>query len=205
MQEFYKILGIDEGASNEEVELAYKTLKEKYSKERFMEGEVGNNAAKMLTKVETAYFEICESRKRNVEDGGQTVENFFEVEKSIKEGNFAKAQSLLDEFSTRSAEWHYLQSVVFYKKNWMSESKKQLEIAVNMEPFNSKYSKAYSLLKEKIEYNDRQFRNGNMGGGAYGPNEQYQERQMGGTDSNNCMTFCATWCCMDMLCTMCCR
>ena len=91
MQEFYKILGIDEGASNEEVELAYKTLKEKYSKERFMEGEVGNNAAKMLTKVETAYFEICESRKRNVEDGGQTVENFFEVENSIKEGNFAKA------------------------------------------------------------------------------------------------------------------
>ncbi len=54
MQENYKILGISENASIEEVEVAYNELKAKYSKERFLEGEAGNNAAKMLTKIETA-------------------------------------------------------------------------------------------------------------------------------------------------------
>lgn len=138
-------------------------------------------------------------------ENGTTFENFSDVEKCIRDGNLVAAQKALDERSERSAEWHYLQSVIFYKKNWMSESKKQLEIAVNMEPFNTKYSNAYSVLKEKMEYNDRQFRSGYMGGDYNSPNGQYQERQMGGSDSNNCMTFCATWCCMDMLCSMCCR
>lgn len=204
MQEYYKILGVSQSATDEEVTEAYKSLKDKYSKERFLEGEAGNEAAKNLTKLETAYSEIVEYRKRNVMADGKNVENFSEVEKEIRDGNYGKAQALLDEFSERSAEWHYLQSVVFYKKNWMSESKKQLEIAVNMEPFNTKYSNAYSALKQRIEYNDRQFRSGNMGGYNSDPNAQY-DRQMGGSDSNNCMTFCATWCCMDMLCSMCCR
>ena len=44
-----------------------------------------------------------------------------------------------------------MQSVIFYKKNWVNESKKQLEIAINMEPHNNKYSEAYSKLKQKIE------------------------------------------------------
>ena len=39
MQEYYKILNVPETASNEEIEIAYKTLKEQYSKDRFLEGE----------------------------------------------------------------------------------------------------------------------------------------------------------------------
>ena len=79
------------------------------------------------------------------------------------------------------------------------------EIAVNMEPFNTKYTKAFATLKERMEYNERQFKAGNMGGGAYSdPNAQQNDRQMGG-DASNCLSFCATWCCMDLMCTMCCR
>ena len=58
MQENYRILGISENASDEELEQAYKTLKAKYREERFLEGEAGNAAAKKLTQVETAYAEI---------------------------------------------------------------------------------------------------------------------------------------------------
>ncbi len=31
-----------------------------------------------------------------------------------------------------------------------------------------------------------------------------ETRQMGGS-SNECMSMCATWCCMDMLCSLCCN
>lgn len=200
MQEYYKILGVSANATDEEIDQAYKVLKDKYSRERFYEGEVGNEAARNLTKLETAYHEITASRKKQTES--ETIVNdYSEIEQLIKSGNLSLAQEKLDNFSTRDAEWHYLQSVVFYKKNWINESKMQLEIAINKEPHNSKYSDAYTKLKQKIEYNDRQFHNN-----SYGYNNQYgpeQDRQMGG--ANSCLSFCATWCCMDMLCTMCCR
>ncbi len=201
MQEFYKILGLTESATDEEVESAYRNLKEKYSRERFCEGEVGNVAARNLTKVETAYHEIIASRKK------VNADNFFEndysdVEKYIRSGNIALAQEKLDDFTDRDAEWHYLQSVIFYKKNWINESKKQLEIAISMEPHNQKYSEAFSKLKQKMEYNDRQFRSEN----SYSQDANQQaNRQMGGVDTNSCLSFCATWCCMDMLCSICCR
>lgn len=200
MQEYYKILNLPQDASIEEIEKAYQALKDKYSKERFYEGEIGNEAARQLTKVETAYSEIMASRK-NANSKSETVNDFSEIESLIKKGDISAAQEKLDNCVDRNAEWHYLQSVVFYKKNWINESKKQLEIALSMDPHNVKYSDSLTKLKQKIEFNDRQFHSANST--SYG--EQDVNRQMGGTDSNGCLTFCATWCCMDMLCSMCCR
>ena len=201
MQEYYKILNISQNATDEEIEQAYKSLKEKYSRERFCEGEVGNQAAKNLTKLEAAYHEITEARKaKNFFASGQSY-NFAEIEELIKKGDITAAQELLDDVSDRSAEWHYLQSVIFYKKNWFNESKKQLEIALTMEPHNVKYSEDFAKLKQKLEYNEKQFKSGN---GHHGNTENVEDRQMGG-DTNGCLSFCATWCCMDMLCSMCCR
>ena len=64
MQENYKILGVSESATDEEIDTAYAQLKRKYSNERFYEGEIGNEAAKNLTKLENAYAEIIASRKK---------------------------------------------------------------------------------------------------------------------------------------------
>ena len=142
MQEFYKILGVSENATDEEIEAAYSRLKDEYSRDRFLEGEAGNLAAKNLTKLETAYQEIKESRRNTAKPDGKEPESLEEVEKLLKAGKIAEAQTALDNVTDRSAEWHYLQSVVFYKKNWLNESKKQLEIAMNIEPHNQKYSDA---------------------------------------------------------------
>ncbi|MBO4251432.1 MAG: hypothetical protein J5911_02085 [Clostridia bacterium] len=201
MQEFYKILGVSESATDAEIEERYNKLKEKYSRERFYEGEIGNEAARNLTKLETAYIEIKNARAYKTDESG-TVHDFSEVEKLIKDGDFAGAQARLDDITDRSAEWHYLQSVIFYKKNWINESKKQLEIALNMDPHNEKYSAAYSKLKQKMAYNENQFHSGNAQGGVYNGTG---ERQMGGDGANDCLSFCATWCCLNMLCNMCCR
>ena len=196
MQKYFEILGLPTTATDEEIETAYKTLKEKYSRERFLEGEKGNEAAKNLTKLETAYHEIVEYRKNDLNDN---VANFVDVETLIKAGNISLAQEKLDNISDRNAEWHYLQSVIFYKKNWLNESKKQLEIALNIEPHNDKYGQAYSRLKDKMEYNNRQYNKGYYGA----QNESQTSQQMGGTDSNGCVNDCLTLCCMNMMCNMC--
>lgn len=201
MQENYKILGISDKASDEELEEAYKKLKARLREERFMEGEVGNEAAKKLTQVETAYAEIKAARER-VKDEETHDYDFSEVEAFLKDGNISAAQEKLDNYNDRNAEWHYLQSVVFYKKNWTNESKKQLEIAMNMDPTNSKYSNAYTKLKEKMEFTEKQFKSGNT---DFGKDQQAGEKQMGGDACGSMMNFCTTLCCMDMLCSCCCR
>ena len=198
MRENYKILGIKETATDEEVRSAYQELKAKYREERFLEGERGNEAARKLTQVETAYQEIMNARNTVTDEESKTYD-FSAVEDALRQGNIAQAQQLLDEYNDRNAEWHYLQSVVFYKKNWNNESKKQLEIAMNMDPTNAKYKNSYEKLKKQMEYNQAQFTNGP----TY--SSEPESRDMGGGCSNECMNYCATWCCMNMLCNSCCR
>ena len=200
MQEYYKILGISQDASDEEVETAYKTLKTKYSKERFLEGEEGNQAARNLTKLENAYSEIV--RERQASTNSEKYGDLSEIEKLIKEGDTAKAQTLLDDYTERTAEWHYLQAVLFYKKNWFNESKKQLEIAIEQDPTSEKYKDAYTKLNQKMNINQAQFTSGNAQQSQQNFNNN--NTQMGGDACSSCTNFCATWCCMEMLCSCLC-
>ena len=118
------------------------------------------------------------------------------MERKQQEGNISGAQNKLDEFSDRNAEWHYLQAVIFYKKNWNNESKKQLEIALSIDSDNKKYIDAYAKLKQKMAYSEKRFENVQ--------NDQEYNKQMGG-GSNDCMSMCITWCCINMMCNGCCR
>lgn len=203
-----EILGLTEGATQADVKNAYETLRAKYLEERFMDGEVGNNAAKMLTKIETAYSELFKEMSEAANEGG---ESFAKVEELIKEGNIADAQHMLDSFNERGGQWHYLQSVVFYRKNWMNESKKQLEIAIQLEPENEKYKETYRKLNEKLS-NDAQ--SGAAGGNATNGQGVYQgqtmnspsdDAQMGGGACANCLECCYTYMCINCLCNSCCR
>ncbi len=194
--ENYEILGIGEDATDEEIEAAYNRLKEKYDKEKWEDGEAGTNAARMLTKLNAAYREIMEERREKRRAG----ENPFEtVRAAIRSGDISRAQSLLDEFNERDAEWHYLQSVVFYKKNWMNESKKQLEIAMQMDPANQKYREDYEKLSARADYRSQ------TGGAVHtDPDPVADDRQMGG---NECINLCNACVCMNCLCNClyCCR
>ncbi len=198
MKEYYEVLGLSPEATDEEVRAAYERLKAKYQGERFMEGEVGNNAAKMLTKIELAYNEIKFDRTQKSSNNGKT--SYEIIEDLIRENKISDAQAKLDDVSSRDAEWHYLQSVVFYKKNWINESKKQLEIALQLDPNNLKYKTAYDKLKAKTDYNNNQA-NANYAN----QNQQANNKQMGGSDCGAMCDCCATWCCMNMLCNSCCR
>ncbi len=199
-----EIFGLSEGATKEDINEAYERLREKYLEERFMDGDVGNNAAVMLTRIETAYGELMnELNESAAADGGE--DSFSRVEELIKAGDTTEAQRVLDGFNERGGRWHYLQSVVFYRKNWINESKKQLEIAIQLEPDNDKYKEAYKKLNDKLNY-DAQNANGanqtvyegqtmNSGG----------DNQMGGNFCANCIECCYLNLCINCLCSACCR
>ena len=200
MKEYYELLGLTESATDEEIENRYKELREKYREARWQDGEAGNEASRMLTKIETAYAEIVASRKEQEKQTDIPV-LLEEVSALIKEGKINEAQAKLDDCNDRSAEWHYLQAVIFYKKNWTNESKKQLEIAMQMDPNNPKYSGAYNKMKSKNEYS------GQTAGNTQNPYSQAPtgNDQMGGSNvCSDCCTCCYTYLCVDCLFSLCC-
>ncbi len=198
-----ELLGLSEGATREDITAAYNTLRAKYLEERFMDGEVGNNAAKMLTKIETAYNELMGelSETSSSEDGDSA---FAKVEELIRNGDTQEAQRVLDGFNERNAQWHYLQSVVFYRKNWMNESKKQLEIAMQLEPDNEKYKQTYKKLVDKLNYDAA---NGTGGQSVYQGQtmDSQPDDQMGGNFCAQCIQCCYINMCINCLCNSCCR
>lgn len=205
-KQYYDLLGVSETATDEEITAAFEQLKKKYSEERFLEGEKGNEAAKMLNRIDVAYNEIMTERRES-RSADNASSSYAKAEQFIRDGKINEAQAVLDEFNERPAEWHYLQSVVFYKKNWMNESKKQLEIAIQMDGSNEKYRTAYNKLKEKIEYDKRQAETPRTQQGTYQDQSAggYDEQQqMGGGFCEQCATCCACNmlfnCCLNACC-----
>ena len=198
-----ELLGLSEGATEEEIKEAYARLRAKYLEDRFKDGEEGNEAARMLTKLDTAYNELMSelAEDQTAAEGGTS---FDRVEELIRSGDIQEAQRVLDSFNERSARWHYLQSVVFYKKNWMNESKKQLEIAMQLEPDNDKYKEAYRKLSDRIKGAAQQPQGENRSVYEGQTMQSADQDQMGGNFCSWCIQCCAINRCVNMLCN-CCR
>ena len=196
-REYYDLLGLNEDATDEEI-------KEKYNEDRWLDGEAGNEAARMLNKLDAAYTEIMsERRERSKNTDGSDA--YKEIADLLKSDKLAEAQSRLDDFNERGAEWHYLQAVVFYKKNWSNESKKQLEIAMQMDPGNKKYQEAYGKLNAKNDYARQSAQAADpYAGGNGAPVNNPDADQMGGNVCSNCISCCYTYLCVDCLFSLCC-
>lgn len=206
-----ELFGLGENATKEEVSAAYDNLRAKYLEERFMDGEVGNNAAKMLTQIDVAYNDLMREFSESA-TADDAESSFAKVEELIKANDISEAQRVLDGFNERGGRWHYLQSVIFYRKNWINESKKQLEIAIQLEPDNAKYKETYRKLNEKIS-NDAANAAG-AGRESAGNGSAYRgetmdsdasDNQMGGNFCAQCLDCCYTYLCLSCLCDSCCR
>lgn len=150
----YEILGLTSGATREQIDERYAELRARYQKDRFLPGEEGEIASEKLQEIEVAYRDILAS----IEEAKKT-ETFVEdddysaVQKLISDGKLDEAQSKLDARVSRDAEWHYVQSILFYKRNWFLESKKQLELACQMEPNNDRYKQSLDKLTKILASN----------------------------------------------------
>ena len=228
----YEILGVKEYSTNSEITESYKALKAKYSEDRFLPGEAGNNAAQMLEAVENAYVSIMTERKADgfrdaipqpqpasysestYSNGFNTEQTSFnegnekpmyaDVDALIKAGKIDEAQNALDNYSDRLGEWHYLQAVIYYKKNWGNECKKQLEIAMTKDPSNKKYKDTYEKLCREMEFKNKNFQSGNNTHTQSDPVRDFDpyDRQMGGSD---CMSSCCQCIACNALLNCCCN
>jgi hypothetical protein len=117
----------------------------------------------------------------------------------IKEKKFDEAQRVLDNVSDRNAEWHYLQSRIYYNREWISECKKHLEIAVNTDPNNDKYKRTLDKLNQIIGNKNSNPEN------LHAEDQRYQYEQQNMNAGNSLLNCCSTYCLMSMCCDLCCR
>ncbi len=150
----YEILGLPTNASMEQVESRYRELRAQYQRDRFLPGEEGEEACERLQQIEVAYRDILTSREEQNQSRDFFDDNdYTQIQELISTGRLEEAQALLDERSVRDAEWHYIQSILFYKRNWFLESKKQLELACQMDPNNARYRQSLEKLTRILASN----------------------------------------------------
>jgi molecular chaperone DnaJ len=177
----YEVLGIKEGASEEEIKKAYREQVKKYHPDQYQDNPLSQLAEEKLREVNEAY-EYLNGKGQSAKAGNWSGRSAYkgggnsyagggqsgsselqQVRMFINNGNIIQAESILESINNRNAEWFFLRGMVYMKKGWYNEALMNLDQAVKMEPSNFEYRSALN----KMNSNNNMYR-GNAGNRGYG-------------------------------------
>lgn len=152
----YRILGVSENASEEEIKKAYRELVKKYHPD-LHPGD--STAAAKMSEINAAYDML----KSNTDSAGRPVyHNEYDnpqtepadpdreldvIDILIRSGDIPRAMEILSEMKTRPARWYYLSAVAEYASGNIGKAVRLMESAVLLDPENIDYKQ----MKEKME------------------------------------------------------
>lgn len=177
MRNPYEVLGVRQGASEEEIKKAYRELVKKYHPDQYQDNPLSTLAEEKLKEINEAYDYLVKNTgggHENFDTSGtgdySGSGEFNHVRMCLNNGNIDEAERVLDSSSSRTAEWYYLKGMVYIKKGWYSEGVNHIQMAVNMDPNNFEYRDAYNKLHNSNRtYTSRPYSGGytgNYGGGG---------------------------------------
>ena len=206
----YKVLGVSENASQEEIRAAYLELVKKYHPDKYADNPLKelageklkeiNQAYEMLTKKQTssgsgAYGSSSSSsygsygprtsgssgRTGGTTYSGPNAQEFGRARIFINQNNLTAARTILDSPSiVHNAEWNYLYGVIYLRQGSYDRAYTCISKAYEMEPNNQEYRGAYVNLNNS----GRGFANG----------------QSGSFDSSPCCDVCSMLMCLNCCC-----
>lgn len=198
MKDPYSILGVSKNASDEEVKAAYKALVRKYHPDNYADDNpLKDLANEKMQEINEAYDEIMRMRENASNSSSSSSGSnsgsygsagvYAEIRRVINSRKFGDAEKMLLEIpqADRTAEWHYLASVLLMHRNRQNDAMRELEIACNMDPSNIEYQRA----KEMFNNTARNYGSAYNNGGA--------PMRSSSDEACNC---CANLLCMDCLC-----
>lgn len=147
----YEILGVSENASDEEIKKAYRKLAKQYHPDNYVDNPLKDLAAEKMKSINDAYDSIQKMRASggsnggfysntsSNQSGGETV--YTRIRRLINSNRISEAETVLGGIAPnqRNAEWHFLMSLVFYRKGWLQDARNEINTACNMDPYNREY------------------------------------------------------------------
>lgn len=159
----YKVLGVNEGATNEEIRAAYLSLVKKYHPDKYTDPDMKQLANEKLKEINEAYDQLTKNPGKTASSGysgaaygagghggsysGPEADRFVRARNLINAGNLDGAKTILDSIQTRNAEWYYLYGIIYLRQGWYDKAREFLGRAYRMEPGNSEYAQAYNTLR----------------------------------------------------------
>lgn len=187
----YEVLGIQPGASQDEIKSAYRKLIKQYHPDKFIDNPLKNLAEEKIIEINEAYDTLTKnsgknnynsSNSSNYNNSSTTSYEFQEIRRLIQSGNYEVAENKLNSINNRNAEWHYLYGAVLLNKGWFDSALEHMTTAVNMDPNNFEYRQGLNSLRQRSNsYSNPYFRTTNTNN----------------TDACNC---CMSLWCLDTLC-----
>lgn len=192
----YEVLGVKQGASQEEIKAAYRKLVKQYHPDQYGDNPLKDLAQEKLTEVNKAYDMLkngggnsggtyssnYSSNSNSSYNSGYSnnVAGYAEIRRLIQMRNNIEAERRLNAMSNRDAEWYFLYGAVQLNKGWFDSALSNIERACQMDPNNFEYRQSLNQLKMRA-------------GGYANP---YRTAQ-GGVDACTCCNnlICADCCC----------
>lgn len=163
----YKVLGVSESATQDEIRAAYLELVKKYHPDKYVDSDLKDIANEKLVEVNEAYETLTKKNgaKNNRTDNSGNYQNyggysgygssysgpsaaeFARARSFISLNNLDAAKQVLENIETRNAEWYYLYGIIYLRQGWYDKANEYITRAYQQEPNNAEYSSAYNTIR----------------------------------------------------------
>ena len=188
-RDYYEVLGVNKNADAATIKKAYRKLAKKYHPDS---NEGNASAAEHFKEVNEAYDAIMKygftgNYGGARQSGGQESNaEFAQIRQFLDRGNLGAAEEALNRIPIKNAEWIFLSGMLSYKKGRYDDANSKIRQAMNMDPANDEYKRAYNSMM--------------MRAGGY-KTQAYQRGYNSGDDllCQACQCYICADCCCDCI------
>lgn len=193
MTDPYKVLGISQNATDDEVKKAYRKLAKRYHPDIYVNNPLSDLAAEKMKEINTAHDTITRQRANGSGSSGSGTsgsgtsgsgssgsdngfngnatggsDTYTRIRQLIFGNRIGEAEVLLQRTTVeeRNAEWHFLMGHVLYKKGWLQDARSEMETACRLDPYNAEYRTA--LDRMSVGFSQSPYARNTRAGGCSG-------------------------------------
>lgn len=197
MNDPYKVLGVSETATDEEIKQAYRKLAKKYHPDQYAGNPLQEVADEKMKEINEAYDTIIAQRKNRGQSGSYGynygyqsagTSEWNDVRRLINANRISDAEQILNGVpgDKRNAEWNFLKGSCMYRRGYLEEARDYFSRACTMDPGNPEYAQAYNSAM-------------NQRSGSYGGYNAYSNQIGGCNTCDVCNTLICADCCCEMM------